>query len=211
MVTVNMLQSQEKWMIIAAMEIWSATYTVIDVETTGLSPAEGERVCEIGAMKLRNGKPIGSFHTLVDPQRPVSPGAFATNQITAEMLRGVPVFDAIVREVYAFISDTVLVAQNASFDLGFINSELTRASFPRWNGYVVDTISLARKAIPGLPTYKLDRLAQEFNVTFTSRHRSMGDVEATAEIFLKCVALLREKEAVRTLEDLLTVGKPWRK
>ncbi|OHB75015.1 MAG: hypothetical protein A2Z34_10560 [Planctomycetes bacterium RBG_16_59_8] len=193
------------------MDIGSMTFTILDVETTGLSPAMGDRVCEIGAVKLKGGAMSGTFHSMVDPQRPISPAASAKNGITPEMLKGAPAFSAIAKDIHAFMSGTVFVAQNAQFDLDFINSEFRRAAFPEWNGYVIDTISLARRAIPGLSSYNLDILARTFGVTFTSRHRSMGDVEATAEIFLKCVGRLKETGAARTLEELIVIGKPWRR
>lgn len=193
------------------MEICMATFTVIDVETTGLSPAMGDRVCEVGAVKIKDGKIVGSFESLVNPRRPVSPGAYAQHRISDDMLKDAPDFTVIAQELFAFMSGTVLVAQNAQFDLDFLNSEFPRVGFPVWNGYVLDTIALARRAKPGLPSYNLDSLSKAFGVTITDRHRALGDVEATAEVLLKCVDILQQSSAARSLEDLLTIGKPWKK
>ena len=193
------------------MDIADMTFTIVDVETTGLSPAMGDRVCEIGAVKLKGGAMSGTFHSMIDPQRPISPAASAKNGITPEMLKGAPAFAAIAKDIHAFLSGTVLVAQNAQFDLDFINNEFRLVAFPEWNGYVIDTISLARRVVPGLPSYNLDLLARTFGVTFTSRHRSMGDVEATADIFQKCVGRLKEAGAARSLEELIKIGEPWRR
>lgn len=188
------------------MDLDAATFTVIDVETTGLDPASGDRVCEVGAIKMQVGKELGRFETLVNPERPISEGARAKHKISDEMVRESPTFAAVAPKLRPFLAGTVLVAQNAGFDLGFLNAEFVRAGMAKLSVPAVDTIPLARKVRPGLSTYNLDNLAFHFGLKFNARHRSIGDCEVTAKIFLDCLKALRQRGEVRTLEDLVRKG-----
>jgi DNA polymerase III epsilon subunit family exonuclease len=179
----------------------TAPFVVIDVETTGLSPAN-DRVCEVGAIRLVGGKEEGRFQSLVHPGRSMPPGAQAKNHISDEMLKDAPPFEKISGDLRKFMAGSVLVAQNAEFDVAFLNAEFTRAGMARLALPALDTILLARKVKPGLPTYNLDNLAYHFKVKFTERHRSLGDCEVTGVIFWQCVEALRP----RTMEDLFKKG-----
>lgn len=179
----------------------TAPFVVIDVETTGLEPAR-DRICEVGALRLVGGCEEARFHSLVHPGCPMPEGALRTHGITDEMLRDAPPFVRIAADLRRFLSGSILVAQNAEFDLAFLNSEFQRAGMAKLALPAVDTILLARRVKPGLPSYNLDTLAHHFKVRFTSRHRSIGDCEATGAIFWQCLEALRP----RTLEDLLKKG-----
>jgi DNA polymerase III epsilon subunit len=179
----------------------TSPFVVIDVETTGLEP-ERERVCEVGAIRLVGGKEEKRFHSLVQPRHPISEGARAKHGISDEMLQGAPTFDKIAPDLRQFMSGSILVAQNAEFDLAFLNAEFVRAGMTKLALPALDTILLARKVKPGLPTYNLDTLAVHFKVSFKERHRSLGDCEVTGHIFWQCVEALRPK----TMEDLLKKG-----
>jgi DNA polymerase-3 subunit epsilon len=99
-------------------------FALFDVETTGLSPAYGHRVCEVACLRVHDGLEVGSFESLVDPGRPISPGAFRVNRITPDMLSGAPTFAAVAGPFLALMEGAVLVAHNAPFDLGFLAAEL---------------------------------------------------------------------------------------
>ena len=187
-------------------DIRYATFSIIDVETTGLSP-ERDRICEIGVIKIKDGKEVNRYETLVNPQIPLPPGASAVNQITSEMLTNAPPFEKISRQFAGFIDGTILAAHNAQFDLGFINSAFERDGHPRWAGTTIDTIYIARQAMPGLFSYSLDALTIRLGIPYTRRHRSMADVEITAKLFLQCISMLTEKGIVKTLEDLIKAGR----
>ena len=161
-------------------------FVVIDVETTGLNPAE-DRVCEIGAIRLISGKEEGRFHSLIQPNRAMSEGARSTHGISDDMLKEAPPFEKIAQDFRKFLSGSVLVAQNAEFDVSFLNAEFQRAGMTKMALPALDTILLARKVKPGLSTYKLDNLAYHFKVGFNERHRSIGDCEVTGNIFWQCV------------------------
>ena len=176
-------------------------FVVIDVETTGLSPAE-DRVCEVGAIRLVSGKEVSRYHSLIQPNHPMSEGARSKHGITDQMLKDAPPFEKIARDLRTFLSGSVLVAQNAEFDVSFLNAEFQRAGLTKMALPALDTILLARKVKPGLSTYNLDNLAYHFKVRFTERHRSIGDCEVTGSIFWQCVEALRP----RTMDDLLKKG-----
>ncbi len=176
-------------------------FVVIDVETTGLDP-EAERICEVGAIRLVGGREEGRYQSLVRPDRPVSEGALAKHGLTDETLRGAPLFAEIAADLRRFLAGTVLVAQNAEFDVSFLNAEFRRAGMPPLALPAVDTIVLARRVRPGLATYNLDNLARHFNVELRERHRSLGDCEATAAVFWKCV----EAMAPRSVDELVRKG-----
>lgn len=179
----------------------TAAFVVIDVETTGLKP-EGDRVCEVGAIRMVAGQETGRFHTLVHPGMAMPPDAQKTHGISDQMLEGAPAFSAIAQELRKFMSSSVLVAQNAEFDVSFLNAEFARAGMAKLAMPALDTILLARKARPGLPSYNLDSLARQFQLKFNSRHRSIGDCEVTGGVFWKCVDAIRPK----TMEDLFKKG-----
>ena len=188
------------------MELESAMFAVLDVETTGLSHEQGHRVCEVGVIKLRAGKEIDRYHTLVHPGMPVPEEAQRIHKITDEMLREAPPFGQVSRKLREFLAGTVMIAQNARFDLGFINSEFIRSGLGKLAIPVVDTITLARRVRPGLSGYSLDRLAHHFQITVDTRHRAMGDCEVTVQVFLECLKTLRQKGEVRSVEDLVKRG-----
>jgi len=181
-------------------------FAVLDVETTGLSHEQGHRVCEVGVIKLRAGKEIDRYHTLVHPGMPVPEEAQRIHKITDEMLKEAPPFGQVSRKLREFLAGTVMIAQNARFDLGFINSEFIRSGLGKLAIPVVDTITLARRVRPGLSGYSLDRLAHHFQITVDTRHRAMGDCEVTVQVFLECLKTLRQKGEVRSVEDLVKRG-----
>ena len=124
-------------------------FLVVDVETTGLSPDTGDRVCEIGAVKIRGGAVVDTLSSLVNPCRPISAGAYAVNRISPAMVAGAPEFHQIAGRLLRMIDDSVLVAYNAPFDVSFLDSELRLAGHPRIVAKVVDALAIARQASSG--------------------------------------------------------------
>ena len=162
---------------------------VFDTETTGLSHKEGDRVIEIGALELRNGFPTGRrYHVLIDPEgRTVHPDALAIHGIGDEQLRGKPTFRDILPEFQAFFAEGNLVAHNAAFDIGFLNSELERAgAAPFEPERVVDTLAIARRKFPGARN-TLDGLCARFGIDTSARdlHGALIDTELLAQVYLE--------------------------
>ncbi len=159
---------------------------VLDTETTGLDPAKGHRIVEIGCVELYNLIPTGlSYHAYLDPERDIPEEAFRVHGISAEFLAGKPVFAAIGEEFLKFVEDSRIVAHNAEFDLRFVNAELALAALPMIAAdRVVDTLALARRKFPG-GANSLDALCQRFGIDSSRRtkHGALLDAELLAEVY----------------------------
>ncbi|HEY1453004.1 MAG TPA: DNA polymerase III subunit epsilon [Roseiarcus sp.] len=159
---------------------------VLDTETTGLNPAEGHRVLEIGAVEIVHQTPTGRvFHTLVNPQRDVPQDAARVHGHTAAILKDKPVFAGVVDEFLAFIGDSALVIHNAEFDVRFVNAELARLGRePIGMDRVVDTLALARRKHPGQPN-SLDALCDRYRIDRSRRvrHGALLDAEILADVY----------------------------
>jgi DNA polymerase III epsilon subunit family exonuclease len=178
------------------------TFAVFDVETTGLSPTYGHRVCEIGCLRVRDGLPLDRLQSLVDPGRPISPGAYNVNRITPQMLIGAPAFAALSAPLLRIIEGTVLVAHNAPFDLGFLAAELEIARLPLPRNPVLDTLALARRAY-NLPRNNLAALATALDVEANPTHRAMADVWTTFCVLERLLRDLEHRWAITTLGELV--------
>ena len=186
-----------------ARPIDDVTFIVFDVETTGLYPEMGDRVCEIGAMKLIGERVIDEFWTMVDPGRPISPGAFRINRITPEMLEGAPGMAQIMPRFLRFVGDGVLVAYNAKFDLGFLNSELSILGYEPFRGNVIDVMMLAKRLMPYAGGFSLQNVAGLLGIRSGRGHRALEDVRVTVELFLRFMGILRGR-GLKSLEELLS-------
>jgi DNA polymerase-3 subunit epsilon len=162
---------------------------VVDTETTGLDPADGHRIVEIGCIELLNHVPTGrDFHRYVNPERAMDADAFAVHGITDEMLADKPRFAEIAEELLAFIGDGRLVIHNAEFDLRFLNHELKRIGRPPLACACEDTLALARRRFPGSPA-SLDALCRRFAVDLSERdkHGALLDCRLLAAVYLELV------------------------
>jgi DNA polymerase-3 subunit epsilon len=161
---------------------------VMDTETTGLDPADGHRIVEIGAVELVNLLPTGRvYHQHINPQRPVPKEAEAIHGLSDERLRGEPVFAAIAPAFLEFIGDDRLVIHNASFDMRMINAELSLLGQPPLPmTRALDTLDIARKRFPGAQA-SLDALCRRFGVDNSGRekHGALLDSELLAEVYLE--------------------------
>jgi len=161
---------------------------VLDTETTGLNPLNGDRLVEIGCVEIFNHLPTGQvFHRYINPERDVPDGAARVHGLTTEFLADKPIFAQEVDAFLDFIADAPLVIHNAPFDMGFLNAELTRTGFKNIPmSRTVDTLPLARKKFPGAPA-SLDALCKRFGVDLSSRefHGALLDARLLAEVYLE--------------------------
>jgi DNA polymerase III subunit epsilon len=159
---------------------------VLDTETTGLDPAEGHRVVEIGAVEIVHQALTGRvFHALINPERDVPQEAVRVHGHTASVLKDKPVFAAVVDEFLAFIGASRLVIHNAEFDVRFVNAELARLGRePVGMDRVVDTLALARRKHPGQPN-SLDALSDRYRIDRSRRvrHGALLDAEILVDIY----------------------------
>ena len=187
-----------------ARAVQARTIVVVDVETTGLSPAMGDRVCEVAAIRRAPGQPAQRYQSLVDPGRSISPGAFAVNGITPEMLDDAPRFAEIIEELESFLTDGVFVAHNAPFDLGFLQSEFALCGRSFEVPGVLDTRVLAKRLLR-LPSNSLASVARHFRVPQPQAHRALADCETTLSVL---DALLRVAENGDNPDDALITHPP---
>jgi DNA polymerase-3 subunit epsilon len=163
---------------------------VLDTETTGLDPEQGDRLVEIGGVELFNHMPTGrTFHQYINPQRAMSAEAFAVHGLGDDFLRDKPVFSAIVDGFLDFVADAKLVIHNASFDMKFINAELSWVGRPPIPfGQAIDTLAIARQKFPGSPA-SLDALCRRFGIDNSSRtlHGALLDSQILAEVYLELI------------------------
>ena len=161
---------------------------VLDTETTGLDPATGDRIVELGAVEIVNHMPTGrTFHAYVNPQREVPEDAVRVHGLTTAFLADKPVFARVAEQFTAFLGDARLVIHNAGFDMKFLNAELGWAGFDglAW-GRAVDTLELAKRRFPGANN-TLDALCRRFGVDNSGRqkHGALLDSELLAEVYLE--------------------------
>ena len=163
---------------------------VLDTETTGLSPDNGDRIVEIGCVELINHVPTNNtYQVYLNPEKDMDPGAEKVHGLTNEFLLDKPKFIEIADSFLEFIGDSNLIAHNADFDINFLNSELVRAKKDKINnGRVVDTLKIARSKFPGARN-SLDALCKRFFVDNSNRslHGALLDSELLAEVYLELV------------------------
>lgn len=164
-------------------------YVVVDVETTGGS-GDQHRITELAAVKVRDGKVVDRFQTLINPQRTIPQKITRLTGITDDMVAGAPPFSDVADEFAAFMGDAIFAAHNVNFDYGFVSREYGRLG-RRFRHAKLCTCASMRKVYPGLPSYSLGALCAEFDVPLKQHHRALCDAEAAAELLL----LVNEKRA----------------
>jgi len=167
-------------------------FVVVDIEATG-AKMPPNRIIELGAYRVRNGRIVDNFVTLVNPEIPIPRFVIALTGITNEMVKEAPLFADVVPRWLEFVRDAVLIAHNAPFDTNFLNHEISRV-YPghRMLNPHLCTVTLSRRAIPGLTNYRLETVAEHFSVPIMARHRAGSDAEATAKVFIGILERLEE-------------------
>jgi len=174
-------------------------FVVVDVEATG-AKTPPNRLIELGAYRIRGGRIVDKFMSLVNPEIPIPRFVASLTGISNDMVRRAPMFAELAPQWLDFVSDSVLVAHNAPFDTSFLNHEISRV-YPghRMVNPHLCTVRLSRRALPELSNHRLDTIAEHFSIPITSRHRAGSDALATAEIF---ILLLTELEETHGIKDL---------
>lgn len=168
-------------------------FVVVDVETTGGSPARGDRVTEVAALRVRGGQIVDSLESLVNPGRPIPPSVTALTNITDEMVAEAPRFVDLTESLRRVLEGAVFVAHNAGFDWRFLQSEFARCRRGRLGGERVCTLRLARRLHPELPRRSLDVLADYYAIAVDGWHRAGSDARATAELFIRFLGQLADQ------------------
>ncbi|MHC5227497.1 PolC-type DNA polymerase III [Enterococcus sp. LJL99] len=171
----------------AHIELTDATYVVFDVETTGLS-AVYDTIIELAAVKMHKGNIIETFEQFIDPGHPLSQTTINLTGITDEMVRGSKSEEEVLTMFKEFSKGTILVAHNASFDMGFLNTSYEKYGIPEADNPVIDTLELSRFLHPTFKSHRLNTLSKKFGVNLEQHHRAIYDSESTGHlcwIFLK--------------------------
>jgi DNA polymerase-3 subunit epsilon len=163
---------------------------VLDTETTGFDPQQGDRIVEIGGVELWNHVPTGeTYHVYINPERSMPQEAFEVHGLGDDFLADKPKFRDIAQGFLDFVQDAKLVIHNASFDMKFLNAELGWLNLPKlpWD-QAIDTLAIARQRFPGSPA-SLDALCRRFGIDNSSRtlHGALLDSEILAEVYLELI------------------------
>lgn len=183
-------------------------FIAFDLETTGTVPG-ADQIVEIGAVRFIDGKVEAVFSTLIDPQRPIPPGASAVNGITDDMVKGKPLIDSLLPAFAEFCGDDIMVAHNAPFDAQFLTSDIKRFETEAPTGLIVDTLPIARKVFPGLANYKLGTLVQHLKIPTSNFHRAEEDATYCGLLFDQMLRRISIGGQAPKIENLVALtGKP---
>ncbi|NMO96197.1 PolC-type DNA polymerase III [Paenibacillus lemnae] len=183
------------------IELSKATYVVFDIETTGLSITQN-KITELAAVKMFEGKEIDRYATFVNPHEKIPYHIQQLTNITDEMVKDAPDLAPVLAEFVKFIGDAVLVAHNARFDMGFIQASLKQAGMPLLDNPYLDTLELARMLHPGMKNHRLNTLADKYKVLLESHHRAIDDTVALAGILNGLLADVDKMKGIKMLDRL---------
>lgn len=178
-------------------------FAALDVETTGLDPYMGDRICEIAIVRFRGQETLDSFSSLVNPERHITQDASAISGITDQMVAPAPRFAEVAADVLRHIEESVILAHNAPFDLAFLALQLSSFGYPPLDNPVVDTLALARCCYD-YPSNALGDLARARSLSGPPEHRAAGDAELTRRLFRSFLTDFAAR-GTTTLGDLLAL------
>ncbi|KGX93137.1 DNA polymerase III subunit alpha [Pontibacillus halophilus JSM 076056 = DSM 19796] len=176
-------------------------YVVFDVETTGLS-AVYDTIIELAAVKVREGEIVDRFESFANPHEPLSDTTTELTGITDDMVKDAPEVEQVIEDFYQWMGDSILVAHNASFDMGFLNAGLEKIGREHAKNPVIDTLELARLLLPNLKNHRLNTLCKQFDIELTQHHRAIYDAEATGYLMWKLVKEAAKKKEIHNHNEL---------
>lgn len=180
-------------------------YAVVDIETTGTSVQDGDRIIQIGCVFVQHNQIINHFTTDVNPLREIPAAISRLTGISNQRVRHAPLFDDVAGTLYSLLTDTVFVAHNVNFDLPFVNAELARVGYPELDIEALDTVSLSQILLPTAASFRLRDLSGLFNIEHDSPHSADSDASATAELFIFLFRRLRALPLV-TLHQMIALN-----
>ncbi len=166
-------------------------YCVFDIETTGLS-FRTEKITELGAIKIKNGEIVDTFECFVNPEKPIPYEVINVTHITDDMVRDAKTIEQVLPEFLEFVGDSVLVAHNANFDIGFIRNFAKKQGLKFDNTYI-DTLTIARDMFPDYKKFKLGIIAENLGIRVDVAHRALDDVKTLVKVFEVMIRNIKEK------------------
>ncbi len=180
------------------------TYCVLDLETTGFS-AVTEKITEVGIMKVKNGEVIDEFSCFVNPEKPIPQRVVEVTNITDDMVKDAETIDKVFPKILEFLGDSIIVAHNAKFDVGFLKQNAKVLGY-EFDYTVIDTLTLAKDIFPNMKKYKLGKIADELGIVVEVAHRALDDVDTTVKVFNVMIQKLKDR-GVTTVEEIDTIGR----
>ncbi|MGV2620090.1 UNVERIFIED_CONTAM: PolC-type DNA polymerase III [Halobacillus marinus] len=193
-------------------ELEDDVYVVFDVETTGLS-AVYDQIIELAGVKVKGGEIIDRFESFANPHHPLSQTTIDLTGITDDMVRDAPEIGDVLKDFHEWMADDILVAHNASFDMGFLNAGFKRIDYGKAKNPVIDTLELARFLVPELKNHRLNTLCKKFDIELTQHHRAIYDAEATGYLLWKLLKRAFERGITnhKNLNDYMGEGKAYQR
>ena len=173
-------------------------YCVLDLETTGIS-YKTEKITEVGIIKYKNGEVIDEFECFVNPEKPIPPKVVEITHITDDMVKDADTIDKVIPKIIDFIGDSVLVAHNADFDIGYLKYNFEKYGYKLENTYI-DTLRLAKAIFPDLKKYKLGLIADALKIKVDVAHRALDDVKTLVAVFKVMIERTKEEHG-KTIDD----------
>ena len=180
------------------------TYCVLDLETTGFS-AKTEKITEVGIMKYKDGEVIDEFSCFVNPEKHIPERVTEVTNITDDMVKDAETIDKVFPKILDFIKDSVLVAHNASFDMGFLKQNAKVLGY-EFDYTYLDTLSLAKDLFPDYKKYKLGKIAENLGIKVEVAHRALDDVDTTVKVFKVMIDMLKKRGA-KKVDDIENVSQ----
>lgn len=172
-------------------------FCIVDIETTGLDYTKCD-IIEIAALRIESGEVKDIFNTLIKPENSkITPEIEKINGISPDMVEGQPIISQISKKFLSIIENSILIAHNSEFDIPFLKHHISK----KFENQIACTLKASRFLLPNLSNHKLHTVASYFGITAQNRHRALGDVETTFQVWMKMIPLLREKDIYRK-EDL---------
>lgn len=177
-------------------------YSVVDLETTGTSARRGDRIIQIGAVLVQDGKIINQFETKINPRTTIPRSIEQLTGIHNGDVRHAPLFEDVAGTIYSLLSGTIFVAHNVNFDFPFLNGELERAGYPELPIKAIDTVTMSQILLPTAKSYRLRDLTASLDIEHDHPHSAVSDAEATAHLLVDLLAKLHQLPTL-TLEKLV--------
>jgi len=185
-----------------------STFVVVDVETTGLNPAE-DRITEIAMMKVKGGVLQDELSTLINPLVPIPPSITDLTGIDNLMVADAPTAREVTPTIAEFLGDAVFVAHNAPFDWGFVSETAMRERGIELFNQQLCTVKLSKRILPHLTSKSLGPVTSALNITIPERHRASGDAYATALVLVKFLSYVQRKHDIHMISELLRFQNGW--
>lgn len=175
-------------------------FTVLDFETTGLYPFNGDRIVEVGMVRANSARILKTLTSLINPKRSIPETVSKINHITDEMVKEAPFIEAKIEQIVDFMKNSVVVAQNLNFDISFLNYQLQSMGRPRIDLWMVDTLKVAKVLLPHLERFSLEHITKELKIKNKESHRALADTEATAKVLHAFIRRLPPESVLKDLQ-----------